>query len=177
MDTDKNHNSGKSIGKGMLVAGFALALVGMTYFFNGVLDRQNNPNSRPDSSVDDAGTREVVLQRNRQGHYVSNGMINGEPVQFLLDTGATDVAIPMDVARRVQLELGYQGRAQTANGLTTVYDTHINELRLGNIVLNDIDASIVPNMNGETILLGMSALQQIEFTQRGTAMTLRQFTN
>jgi aspartyl protease family protein len=177
MDSDGYQKPGKPIGKGMLVISFALALLALTYLFDGVLDRQRNPNSRPDSSVDDTGTKEVVLQRNRQGHYLSAGFINGEAVQFLLDTGATDVAIPMDVARKVNLNLGYQGQAQTANGLTTVYDTQLNELRLGNIILNNIDASIVPNMNGETILLGMSALQKIEFTQRGETLTLRQYSN
>ena len=161
----------------MLIVSCVLILVALTAFFNGVLDRQSNPNRRPASSVDIAGVREVVLERNRQGHYVSSGAINGVAVQFLLDTGATDVAIPFEVARQTNLSLGYEGRARTANGSTVVYDAHIDELQLGSITLQDIDASIVPNMGGETILLGMSALQQIEFSQRGTSLTLRQYPN
>jgi aspartyl protease family protein len=159
----------------MYVAAFVLGLGLLTWFFQSVLDRQFNPNTRPDSSTDGAGIREVVLQRNRQGHYVSSGMINGIAVRFLLDTGATNVAIPGEVAGTTGLEAGFEGRATTANGAAVVFDTHIGELRLGNITLHDIDASIVPGMAGDTILLGMSALQQIEFVQRGDTLTLRQY--
>ena len=65
-------------------------------------------------------------------------------------------------------------QAATANGVVTVFATQINELKLGNILLYDIDASVTPSMPGNTILLGMSALRQIEFTQRGSFLTLRQ---
>ena len=116
-----------------------------------------------------------MLQRNRQGHYLANGTINGTPVTFLLDTGATDVAIPASIAREASLEPGFEGRANTANGLVTVYSTTIDELVLGNIALSDVTASITPSMPGDTILLGMSALKRIEFTQRGASLTLRQF--
>lgn len=175
MTNQNPQNPGKSMGRGMLIASFVLALIALTYLFDGVLDRQINPNQRPDSSVDAAGVREVALQQNRQGHYFSNGEINGVPVQFLLDTGATDVAIPLEIARQTNLNRGLAGRARTAGGSTTVYDTQITELQLGSITLYDIDASIVPDMGGETILLGMSALQKIEFTQLGSTLTLRQY--
>ena len=120
------------------------------------------------------GIREVVLERNRQGHYVANGEINGIPVTFLLDTGATDVAIPAEIALEANLVSGLAQQASTANGVVTVYSTRINKLTLGNIVLYNIEASITPSMLGGIILLGMSALQQIEFTQRGATLTLRQ---
>lgn len=166
---------GKSIGQGMLIACFALALGALTLFFDDWLSTQANPNQTPQSRESVEGAREVVLQRNRQGHYVAGGTINGVAVTFLLDTGATDVAIPENVARRAGLEPGYAGQANTANGVVTVYSTSINELALGNIELSNIRASITPSMPGDTILLGMSALQQIEFTQRGSTLTLRQF--
>lgn len=175
MTRHSQQNPGKSMGRGMLVASCVLILIALTYLFDGVLDRQMNPNQRPVSTVDDTGIRQVELQRNRQGHYVSSGQINGVTVQFLLDTGATDVAIPLEIARQTNLSRGIEGRARTAAGSTIIYDTHIDELRLGSIFLQDIDASIVPAMGGETILLGMSALQQIEFSQRGTTLTLRQY--
>ena len=165
---------GKSIGHGMLVISFALALLTLTWFFDGWIDNQNNPNRAPDAYLTQTGAREVVLQRNRQGHYVSSGEINGIPVTFLLDTGATDVATPESVARRANLQAGYPGQANTANGVVTVYSTTVSELTIGNIVLHDVPASITPSMPGETILLGMSALQQVEFTQRGSTLTLRQ---
>ena len=96
------------------------------------------------------------------------------PVTFLLDTGATDVAIPAAIARKAGLNQGYISQAATANGIIQVYSTILDELQLGNIRLHDIKASITPSMEGETILLGMSALKQIEFMQRGSNLTLRQ---
>ena len=165
---------GKSIGKGMLIVSFFLGLMALTIFFDGVLQSQSNPNSEPKFNETDNGIREVVLQRNRQGHYVANGTINGVPVTFLLDTGATDVAIPAAIARKAGLKQGYINQAATANGIIQVYSTTLDELQLGNIRLHDIKASITPSMGGETILLGMSALKQVEFTQRGSNLTLRQ---
>ena len=165
---------GKSIGKGMLIVSFFLGLMALTIFFDGVLQSQSNPNSEPEFNETDNGIREVVLQRNRQGHYVANGTINGVPVTFLLDTGATDVAIPAAIARKAGLKQGYISQAATANGIIQVYSTTLDELQLGNIRLHDIKASITPSMGGETILLGMSALKQVEFTQRGSKLTLRQ---
>jgi len=165
---------GKSIGKGMLIVSFSLGLMALTIFFDGVLQSQSNPNSEPEFNETDNGIREVVLQRNRQGHYVANGTINGVPVTFLLDTGATDVAIPAAIARKAGLKQGYISQAATANGIIQVYSTTLDELQLGNIRLHDIKASITPSMGGETILLGMSALKQVEFTQRGSKLTLRQ---
>ena len=163
------------MGRGMMIAACVLALGFMTMFFNSVLERQINPNTNPASRVDSNGVREVVLHKNRQGHYVTSGSINGTPVRFLLDTGATDVAIPMELARASGLAQGYAGRAATANGATVVYDTQIDELQLGQITLLDIVASIVPNMPGDTILLGMSALRRVEFSQQGQSLTLRQY--
>ena len=154
---------------------FGLGLLLLTLFFDGWLGHQTNPNRQPNSYETEAGIKEVVLERNRQGHYVAGGLINGIPVTFLLDTGATDVAIPENVAREAGLDAGYAAQATTANGVVTVYSTNVAELVLGNIVLRDVDASITPSMPGNTILLGMSALQQVEFMQRGATLTLRHF--
>lgn len=174
MDSNHGHTPGKHLGQGMLIACFALALGALTLYFDGWLEDQANPNQSPNFRETATGVREVVLERNRQGHYVANGEINDVPVTFLLDTGATDVAIPADVARSAGLQAGMAGRANTANGVITVYTTEVDELVLGNIVLNNVSASITPSMGGDTILLGMSALRQVEFTQRGTTLTLRQ---
>lgn len=159
----------------MLIACFALGLVALTAFFDGWLQNQANPNRNPASIQTESGIREVELKRNRQGHYVAGGELNGIPVTYLLDTGATDVAIPADIARRAGLRRGMAGQAATANGVVTVYSTRIDVLEIGNISLLDVAASITPSMPGDTILLGMSALREIEFSQRGEILTLRHF--
>lgn len=166
---------GKRIGQGMLVFSFVLGLGGLSFFFEGQIQRQANPNQNPLSTELDSGIREVVLQQNRQGHYVVSGTVNNIAVLFLLDTGATDVAIPESVALAAGLQRGNASRASTANGVVTVYSTRVDELALGNIVLKGVKASITTSMTGNTILLGMSALRQIEFSQSGNELTLRHY--
>jgi aspartyl protease family protein len=174
MTRSDQHAPGKSLGQGMLITTFAIGLAALTFIFDGWISKQENPNQQPVVNELRNGTREVVLQRNRQGHYVAGGSINGLPVTFLLDTGATDVAIPESIAREAGLQAEYAGQANTAGGVVTVYATRIDALGIGNIQLRDVAASITPTMGGSTILLGMSALRQVEFTQRGSTLTLRQ---
>ena len=164
----------RKLGQGMLVICFALALTALTVFFDDWIARQNNPNTDPDSFALTDGSLQVVLLRNRQGHYVSAGTVNGRSVTFLLDTGATDVAVPAGLAKNLGLDYGSRIQVNTAAGVVSVFSTTIKQLTLGQIELSEVSASITPSMGGETILLGMSALKQIEFTQRGNTLTLRQ---
>ena len=177
MSVPQHHNPGKNTGKGMLILSFTVALIALTVFFDDLLKNQVNPNRNPDTRELVAGGREVVLQRNRQGHYLTAGKINDIPVTFLVDTGATDVAIPSNIANQAGLSRGQAAQAATANGLVTVYSTKVESLVLGNILLSDIDASITPTMFNDTILLGMSALKHFEFSQSGPQLTIRQLTN
>ena len=157
----------------MLTIGAILGMVMLTWYFGGVEEKQRNPNADPQSILY-AGTIEVPLKRNRQGHYVVNGRINGHEVEFLLDTGATDVVVPENLARRLNLPYGQRMQAMTANGAVTVYRTQISELEIGEIRLHDISASINTGETFDAILLGMTALGQIEFRQQGNVLTLRQ---
>ena len=151
-----------------------LGMAMLTWYFSGVEDRQRNPNLEPPSYVH-ATTVEIPLKRNRAGHYLAGGVINGREVEFLLDTGATDVVVPEATAKRLGLPYGRRGRAMTANGAVTIYQTTITELRIGEIRLYNISASINPAMSSGAILLGMSALGQIEFSQQGRTLTLKQY--
>lgn len=163
----------QNTGKGMMVAACVLGLVVMTLFFGGIEEERINPNQTPASRVS-GDVVEVDLERNRAGHYVVTGTINDEPVDFLLDTGATDVVVPGELANELGLPRGRTGRAMTANGPVTIYATTIDQLSIGDIVLREVQASINPAMNDIGILLGMSALGQVEFRQEGDSLTLRQ---
>ncbi len=171
--SNNSGSAGRPAGISMLVISFGLGLVLLTMFFDGFLDRQSNPNQQPVTRISGDGIIEVELQRNRQGHYVASGTINKARALFLLDTGATDVVMSEDLAASAGLSRGNAMRAMTANGPVTVYSTIIDELRLGDIVLSNVRASINPAMSGESVLLGMSALRHVEFTQRGDSLTLR----
>lgn len=166
-------HSQQRLGKYMFFGAWILLLLLLAAFFQGWLEHAANPN-RELAAYDPNAPAEAVLQRNRGGHYVAPGTINGEPVQFLVDTGATDVNIPAAVASHLGLESGRPARAYTANGTITVYQTMLDSVRLGNIVRRNVRASINPGMGGNTVLLGMSFMQDLELTQRGDTLTLRQ---
>lgn len=157
----------------MLVLAWGAALLLATRFFADWEQSRVNPNREPVSVVQ-GDQIEVHLEGNIQGHFVADGLINGQPVTFLLDTGATDVAIPAELAEELDLARGAPVRLQTANGQTTGYRTVLDSLALGDIVLQDVRALIAPGFGGEQVLLGMSALKQLEFTQRAGTLVLRQ---
>ncbi len=163
----------KRMAKYMIIGMWVLLLALLIMFFSHTLKRQNNPNQQL-LSEQDAGNAVVSLKRNKYGHYVANGMINGEPVTFMLDTGATDVAVPGQLARQLGLQRGRRQLYQTANGSVTAYTTVLEQVRLGDIRVRNVRASINPDMHGQEILLGMSFLKQLEFSQRGDILTLRQ---
>ncbi len=164
----------RRIGKGMVVAAWVMGLALLTLFFNNYLENQRNPNQKVHSVVGSDGVREVILKRNPFGHYLAKGTINGRSVEFMIDTGASDVSIPVRLARRLALKRGRPVQYQTANGMITAYQTTIEKLTLGDIMLTNVPASINPGAQGLAILLGMSVLKRIEFTQKGDTLILRQ---
>ncbi len=161
-----------SMGKGMIALAVIFFLVMLTIFFQGKIEKQNNPNQNISSQTNASGKIEIHLQRNRAGHYVSPGKINGKQVTFLLDTGATTVAIPEKMRQKLALKRGREIYVSTANGSAKGYQTMISELKIGEIVLYDVRAILTPNL--DDILLGMSALKQVEFSQQGDKLTIRQ---
>ncbi len=159
-------------GKVMIVAAWVLLLVLLTLFFNEQLEQHRNPN-RQLKTTSDGAIPEVRLQRNRYGHYVATGAINGQAVEFMLDTGATDVSIPADIADRLGLQRGQRAYYQTANGTITAYRTTVDEIQLGPLRVGPVPASINPNDGTDAILLGMSFLRELDFSQRGNTLTLK----
>ncbi len=167
---DAENTSG--MGKGMIALAIIVFLLMLTFFFQSALEKQYNPNQKVQSQKTADGRVAVVLRRNRSGHYVSSGSINGRKVVFLLDTGATQVAIPQSLSQYLGLRPGRAISLSTANGKSIGQRTIIDELRIGDIVLYQVPAVITPNL--DDILLGMSALKELEFTQKGNTLTLKQ---
>ncbi len=163
----------QKMGTTMFILAWVVLFGLLVLFFDDLLGNQHNPNQNPVTNTT-AAVREVILQPNRQHHYVVNGTINNKKVVFLLDTGATDVVVPQRLAQHLELSSGQKSYASTANGTVAVYNTRLNSVQIGDIRLRDIRASINPGMQGDVVLLGMSALRQIEFSQRGDTLILRQ---
>jgi aspartyl protease family protein len=148
----------------------SLALLGVLYlFFDGSLQARNDPNRQ----LQIAPGAELILQRGRSGHYVFPGEINGRPVSFLLDTGATLVSVPAHLADELGLVAGTPQQSVTANGTVMTRATQIGVLAFGPFRLSDVRANLNPGMTDDQILLGMSVLKQLEFTQRGDTLELR----
>ena len=158
--------------KWMLILAWICLFGLLILVFGDLLEGQANPNREP-ISVMRGQQVEVRLEQNRQGHYVVSGTINGKPVVFLVDTGATSVAVPAHLADELNLPHGRSGMASTANGKVRITLTEIAHLTLGGISLYNVEANINPGMQSDQILLGMSALKQLEFTQRGETLILR----
>lgn len=157
-----------NISNGVWIIIWLVILMLMIKFFDGQIEDLNHIEQY------DQGPSTLVLKRATNGHYFARGYINQTPVTFLLDTGATNVAIPLAIANQIGLQRGYQHETITANGRSIAYQTRLDTLEIGNIQLFDVNASIVEGFQGEQILLGMSALKQLEFSQKGDLLTLKQ---
>lgn len=113
----------------------------------------------------------VTLAKARSGHFVAEGMINGHDVLFLVDTGATDVAISERAARQIGLEFGPRIMVMTAAGPATGWRTRLDRVSLGSLSLDNVRATITPGL-GREALLGMSFLQYFNLRQEGDRLVL-----
>lgn len=150
-------------GFGMMLAAAVGTLLLLTFVFSGLLEERRNPNQQVHSQRVD-GAIEVVLDADRQGHFVATGAINGRDVTFLVDTGATLVSVPEGLADRLGLERLAPIGLETAAGGVQGWLTRLDEVRLGEIVQHDVSAAISP-ARSDTVLLGMSFLRGLEMNQ------------
>jgi len=165
---DSNPNS--QLGRRMLWIA-AIGLLGALYLLFSMLE---NGGSGTVSSVDSSGAAMVVLEQDRNGHYEAEGQINGRSVTFLVDTGATDVALPESTARALGLDFGPRVQVMTAAGPANAWLTRLDEVVVGGIRRNNVRASITSGeFNG--ILLGMSFLKHYSLQQEGGKLVIREF--
>ena len=129
--------------------------------------------SRIVSRVGAGGAPELIVQRDRSGHYVVPGTVNGVEVEFLLDTGASNVAIPPALARRLKLRRGPEVEIVTASEVIPGYLVGLDEVSIGPLSLKSVRGSVSEQFIGDEVLLGMSFLKHFELSQRGRTLTLR----
>lgn len=137
--------------------------------------RSANPNPDPVAALDASGAMRVVLKQNHLYQYVASGRINGQPVEFLVDTGAADVAMPYTVAQRLKLSLRPGGRSKTGNGDVESWSAQLDSVDVGGLMASRVRAVVLPNMQGEQVLLGMSYLRHMELMLAGGELTLRPY--
>ena len=116
---------------------------------------------------------QVTLAAGPGGHFVGEGAVNGNPIRFLVDTGATAIALPARDAQRMGIDYrkGQRGISNTANGQVPVYVVSLDTVRLGDIELQRVEA-VVFEQGLDTALLGMSFLNRLEMRREGSTMTL-----
>jgi len=116
----------------------------------------------------------ATLTADAQGHFLTTGGINGTTVRFLVDTGATMVGLGAGDARRIGIDAskGVPEVAMTANGQARVVRVKLDSVRVGEIVVNNVDA-LVHEHEMPYVLLGMSFLNRMEMQRDGQSMTLR----
>ena len=120
------------------------------------------------------GPATLVLTADGGGHFMTSGTINGSSVRFIVDTGASFISLGASDARRIGIDAarGEPGVANTANGPASVRRVKLDTVRVGEIVLNNVDA-LVHQQDMPFALLGMSFLNRMEMQRNGETMTLR----
>ena len=116
---------------------------------------------------------ELLLRADQSGHYRLEGAINGQPVQLLLDTGATRITIPQQVAERLGLTARGSSQVNTAAGQISVGNGTIETLAMGPLTLYDLAIFINPAADGDEVLVGMNALGRLELVQKERQLLLR----
>ncbi len=119
--------------------------------------------------------RQVTLVADVRGHFLTNGSLNGSSVQFMVDTGATAVAMDRATAMRagINLSKGEAGLAGTANGVVATVRVKIAKISIGDVTLYDVDGTVVSAPMPQ-VLLGMSFLNRMEMRRDGSTMVLTQ---
>jgi aspartyl protease family protein len=115
----------------------------------------------------------TVLAADARGHFLAEGAINGNPVRFVVDTGATVVALPAHEARRLGIDYrkGRPGTTRTAGGVVPVFRVTLDRVKVGAIELFSVDGLVI-EQGLDIALLGMSFLSRVEMRNEGQTMTL-----
>jgi len=150
----------------------AIGLLGGLYLLFSMLENDG----KSVSTYDQNGVAMVVLEQDRNGHYEAQGTINGQPVTFLVDTGATDVSMPESAARALGLEFGPRVTVMTAAGPAGAWMTRLDEVTVGGIRRENVRATITAG-NFDGILLGMSFLKHYSLQQQDGRLVIRDLAN
>lgn len=134
------------------------------------LDGRVSASKRP------AAVQEVQVRRNTTGMYTTVGSINGLPVSFLVDTGATQVAMNASQARRLGIDfhvIGTPAEVTTASGVEGAWLVILDAVKVGDLEVRNVSAVVLEGAQPVLTLLGMSYLGRIDISNDGQLMTLR----
>jgi aspartyl protease family protein len=164
---ESNQAAGHRQSKSLYWAAVLALMLGLTALYQGVV--RNEKTSQAILTTD--GKIALVLTRERDGHYYANGEINGNAVAFMVDTGATDVALSTGLARSIGLDFGPEITVMTAAGPVRGWLTRMERIQVGPLLLRDVRATITDKL-GDQALLGMSFLKHFSMIQEGDTLIL-----
>jgi len=118
------------------------------------------------------GGQEIVIPASRDGHYYLDGAINGVPLKFMIDTGASYVSVDEDFAKAARLPKGRRGYFSTANGTVEGEIVKNQEVRADAFRVSGLSVAITPSQ-GKVGLLGQNFLRRFEVSQAAGVMQLR----
>jgi aspartyl protease family protein len=120
-----------------------------------------------------ANGREILIAAGPGGHFVTSGQINGKPVQFMVDTGATSVAMGRSEAERLGIDWksGQPGMSQTAGGVVVTSAVSLTSVRIGDVEVFGVNAMILP-VEMPFVLLGNSFLSRFSLRRDSNVMKL-----
>ena len=115
----------------------------------------------------------IVLSAGPGGHFVTEGSINGRATRFVVDTGATTVAMSEAEAERLGIDWkkGRKGYSTTANGVVAVHNVSLGRVRVGDVQVYDVEATVLPAQL-PVVLLGNSFLSRFQMRRENDRMTL-----
>lgn len=116
----------------------------------------------------------VKLTADGGGHFSATGSINGRPIRFMVDTGATTIAISTRTAQSMGIDLRKAGlgASSTAAGVVRSYRVVFDNVKLGDISLNFVEGTVLDGMQDDFALLGNSFLSRLDMKREGTVLTL-----
>lgn len=127
------------------------------------------------ASAATVGTRpKVILSADSRGHFVTTGQMNGATTTFLVDTGASTIAMSTTEAKRLGISYlnGRRGVSNTANGQVMTYGVTLDTVKIGDVTLHQVDAAVIDGAGLNVTLLGMSFLKRLEMQRAGSTLTL-----
>lgn len=121
-----------------------------------------------------AGNPSITLYPDARGHFITTLHINGAPVKFLVDTGASMVTLGNSEARRLGINYlkGERTVVMTANGPAPVYRVKVDGIKLGGIMINNVDTLVTEGDQVGIGLLGMSFLNHFDMKRDSESLTL-----